>query len=183
LGPPLPSSSRWWVGHCHWCPCCRHCHGGGWVAPPVAVIVAVVVGRWYCAAVGAPAAIAVAGGEWVVLPVAVVVAMVVGGRCPQRRHRHCGGPRCHHRHRWWVVPPIAVVVIVVMVVGRCLLMPSSLWCPHCGGPIGGASSLVASDSEQNGVGRGTHLCCPQCPCCGGPAGDGASSLVAGGGCE
>jgi len=126
----------------------------------------------------------------------------VGG-APRRRRCHCGGPRCRHHHRWWVVPPvamvvtvgcrhhrrwwvvppIAVVVIVVMVVGRCLLMPSSLWCPHCGGPIGGASSLVASDSEQNGVGWGTHLCCPQCPCCGGPAGDGASSLVAGGGCE
>jgi len=81
------------------------------VVPPIAVIVAVVVGRWYRAAVGAPAAIAVAGGGWVVLPVAVVVAMVVGGRCPPAPSLPLWGPplpspsqvvggasRCHGRH-------------------------------------------------------------------------------------
>jgi hypothetical protein len=129
-------------------PRCHRCRGGG---PPVAVVVAVLVGRWCRAAVGAPAAVTVAGGGWCLQLPWSPQWWWVG------RRRHCGGPRCRHHRRWWVVPPIAVVV---MVVGRCLLMPSSLWCPHSGGPVGGASSLVASGSEQNGVGRGTHLLPP-----------------------
>ena len=87
---------------------------------------------------------------------AAVTSQVVGGTS------HCC--RCRCRDDGWAMPPDAIVTVV-----------SSLWWSfwQC-------LTIMPSGSEQNGVGRGTHLCCLQCPCCGGPAGDGALSLVAGG---
>ena len=107
--------------------------------------------------VGAPTAVivAVVGGWHPPLPLSSRwwwvggAVPLLGPHCRRRRRWWVGGapapslplwgPLLPSRHRWRVVPPIAAVVVVVMVVGQCLLMPWSLWCPHCGGPFGGAS--------------------------------------------
>ena len=118
------------------------CCGGGWVTAigaPAAIAVA-VVGRWYCAAVGASIAVIATVGA----PTAVIVAVVGGWR-----------PPLPLSSRWWWVGG------AVPLLGPPLPSPSQVvggWCP--GTVVATVGSPAAVTSQVAG---GTSHC-RRCRC-------------------